>query len=169
MRTVTQHDLTERSRCRSSVDFPGKAACIEQRQQAGVVNVCVCQKNIVNFSRRTGNLHIFIRISPLLHSKVHQNAFPADFQIGTATSYFVCCTNKYHFHNGSLLSIVKATILPVKNAAQHPEIICRLCRRFFVKAAFAASYDSFLLNNRYFRAKKFQRNAIIVETIFPII
>lgn len=56
-----------------------------------------------------------------------------------------------------------------KNAAQHPGIICRLCRRFFMKAAFAASYDSFLLNNRYFRAKKFQRNAIIVETIFPII
>ena len=98
VRAVAQHDFTERG-CRfCCVNFSGKSAGKQQRKQPGVVNVGMCEKNVVNLTGGAWDFYIFIGVSPLLHPEIHQNAFSADFQISTASGYFMCSTNKYHFH-----------------------------------------------------------------------
>ena len=98
MCTVPEHDLTKRNCSSSCMDLAGKSSSIKQRQKTGMVNMCMGQQDIVNISRRTGNLDIFISISPLFHTKVHQNTSAADFQIGAAASDFMSRTDKGHFH-----------------------------------------------------------------------
>ena len=60
-------------------NFPFKPMLAHQRNQSGMVDMSMCQKNIINLSCGNRNLLILIQIWPLLHSTVYQNVLPVSF------------------------------------------------------------------------------------------
>ena len=98
MGTVTEHDLTEVCCRKGRYDLPLKSSLGKQRNQTGMINVCMRQKYIVNLPDGNRNLLILIEIWALLHTTVDQNVFSIDFQKMAASGHFMCCTDKCKFH-----------------------------------------------------------------------
>ena len=102
VRTVTQHDAAQRSSSLGGVDLAGKTARAQQRQQTGMVDMGMCQQNVIHGARRTGDLFIDVDIASLFHAEIHKDLFGTDFQIGAASGDFVRCADKFNFHTGFL-------------------------------------------------------------------
>ena len=71
MGTVSQHNAAKGGGRIGCMDASCKSTGKKQRQQTGMVNVCMRQQNVVNFSGGARNSNVFIGISPLLHSKIN--------------------------------------------------------------------------------------------------
>ena len=82
-----------------------------------MVNMRMSQQNEVDFSGRTGNLFIFIDISPLLHTEINEKLFSACLNVRTAACYFMRSTDKLYLHRIMLLSVM---VIPRKDRAVLP-------------------------------------------------
>ncbi|MPM80493.1 hypothetical protein SDC9_127540 [bioreactor metagenome] len=75
-----------------------EAIFVEQRQKSGVVHVRMREQYRVNFAGERRQRRILIKIFALFHAIVHENAFAADFQIGTAACDLMVRADKGDFH-----------------------------------------------------------------------
>ena len=98
MRTVPKHDITQVSRGKCSKYLPLKPFFYKPRKHAGMINMGMRQKHIVNFLFRNGQARIFIQVRALLHSAVDQDIFPCCLQEMTASRNFMGCSDKSKLH-----------------------------------------------------------------------
>ena len=110
MTAVFQHDLTKVNRCICSINLPFESFFKHQRNQAGMINVCMGHQNIIQAPRGNRNFLILVNISPLLHTAVHKQFTRSDFQIMTAACYFMRCTNEFKLHKIPLLFYLSGEI-----------------------------------------------------------
>ena len=63
-----------------------------------MVDVGMCQENIIDHGFLNRKIHIFVNVLPLLHTAVDQDVLAACLQIMTAACHFMGCTDKCQFH-----------------------------------------------------------------------
>ena len=51
MCAVTKHNITKIRRCKCGDDLPGKSFFHQKRNISGMINMCMCQKNVIYISR----------------------------------------------------------------------------------------------------------------------
>ena len=92
MCTVTQHDITQVSRCIRGKDLTFKSIFCKSWQHPRMIYMCMRQEHIIHFIRRNRKPRILIQIRSLLHSTINQNIFPCSLKEMTAKEYEACCT-----------------------------------------------------------------------------
>ena len=113
MCTVTQHDITQVSRCIRGKDLTFKSIFCKSWQHPRMIYMCMRQEHIIHFIRRNRKPRILIQIRSLLHSTINQNIFPCSLKEMTAPSNFVGCSYKSKFHkstNPSAFSFIVALL-----------------------------------------------------------
>lgn len=70
----------------------------QQGQQAGVIDMRMGQKHIVDFRRQNGKRFVFKRVFSLFHAVVDQQMFVAGRKIGAAARDLMRRAEKCHFH-----------------------------------------------------------------------
>ena len=63
-----------------------------------MVNMCMCQQNVVNLIGWNRDLLVLIQIRSLLHTTVYQNVLSARIQVVAAACYLVSRPYKTKFH-----------------------------------------------------------------------
>ena len=98
VRRVPQHDIAEIAGSFRGVDLSFEAVFDQQRQQAGVVDMCVGQYHAGQLGGIHRNILVDKDISALLHAEVHQE-IPVVYRQHTAgTGHFVCRAQKGKLH-----------------------------------------------------------------------
>ena len=69
---ILEHDVTEFTGCLRREYLPPESVAIQQRQQSGMIDMRMRDKDIINRCRIHRNLLIHIQIRSLLHTTIHQ-------------------------------------------------------------------------------------------------
>ena len=104
--TVDQHNGAEILRGVGCNNPPFKAPGIDPGQHAGMVDMGVGQKHVIDLIISHRKLCILIRIIPLLHTAVHQNLGLSYLQVMAASRYFMVRSDKGQLHVRSPLFLV---------------------------------------------------------------
>ena len=63
-----------------------------------MIDMCMCQKNVIYLSRCNRKFLILIKIRSLFHSTVNQNILSTRFKKMAASSHFMGCSKKAKSH-----------------------------------------------------------------------
>ena len=98
MRAVAKHDVAQICRGLCGIDRPAETLCIQHREIARMIDMCVCKQNKIEIRRRHGKISVLIEIFTLLHTVVDQKFLSRSFQIITAAGYLMIRPDKHQFH-----------------------------------------------------------------------
>ncbi len=99
VRAVTQHDIRQILRRVRADDLPVEAEFVRVRDHSCVVNVCVCQQDVVDVRIFHRKRCVLVDVLTLLHTAVHQDRLSASFQKMLGAGDLVIRSYKCKFHN----------------------------------------------------------------------
>ena len=111
VRRVQKHDPAQ-GRCSARrKDLSAEPVLVKQREQAGVVDMRMCQENHIDISRGNRYRLVLIQIRSLFHAAVYQYLLSACLKVITASGHFMCSTYECQFHAplSSLSLIMRGT------------------------------------------------------------
>ena len=102
VRAVAKHNVTEVRRGLGQIDPAAEALLAQQRQSAGVVDMCVRQQYEIQRRSFDGKVLIDKNILALFHAEVHKAAAAVDLQKRTAAGDLMRRAEKDDLHRLSL-------------------------------------------------------------------
>ncbi len=86
---ILQHNIAQLRSCPGSIDFPPEPMAVEKGQQAGMVDMGMGHKHIVDIGSINRDFLVFVQVRPLFHAAVYQQVDITHLDIMAASCHFV--------------------------------------------------------------------------------
>ena len=100
---ITEHNLAEGVCGGAGIHRSPETFFIQKRQEARMVNVCMCKQDKIQFGCRDGKRPVDKKIFPLFHAVIHNTLFITCLDQRGAAGNFVCRAVKTNLHKNTPL------------------------------------------------------------------